>query len=138
MSSVAEALTVGFQVEFDIAQVKSNKKHIAVNIRVKERAERTSDSQVQQNGKGHRDVPTHQGFIAALKDGFGFIENITHDKEVFFHFRWVGFTPLLFRIVSERPHTLEGAIHMPTESADLLDGDPSSCFTLTPTESLLI
>nr|CAH7723561.1 unnamed protein product [Callosobruchus chinensis] len=28
----------------------------------------------------------YQGFIAALKDGFGFIETIQHDKEVFFHF----------------------------------------------------
>lgn len=31
----------------------------------------------------------YQGFIAALKDGFGFIETIQHDKEVFFHFRLV-------------------------------------------------
>lgn len=28
----------------------------------------------------------HQGFIAALKDTFGFIETIAHDKEIFFHF----------------------------------------------------
>lgn len=30
-----------------------------------------------------------QGFIATLKDNFGFIENVDHDKEVFFHFRLV-------------------------------------------------
>ena len=29
---------------------------------------------------------THQGYIAALKDGFGFIETISHDREIFFHF----------------------------------------------------
>jgi len=29
---------------------------------------------------------THHGFIAALKDGFGFIETAEHDHEVFFHF----------------------------------------------------
>lgn len=29
----------------------------------------------------------YQGFVAALKDGFGFIETTEHDKEVFFHFR---------------------------------------------------
>merc|ERR1711981_439357 len=27
-----------------------------------------------------------QGYIAALKDGFGFIETISHDREIFFHF----------------------------------------------------
>ena len=30
-----------------------------------------------------------QGFIATLKDNYGFIENSEHDKEVFFHFRYV-------------------------------------------------
>ncbi|KAG5677382.1 hypothetical protein PVAND_007146 [Polypedilum vanderplanki] len=28
----------------------------------------------------------HQGFIAVLKDNFGFIETLEHDQEVFFHF----------------------------------------------------
>ena len=28
-----------------------------------------------------------QGYVATLKDAYGFIENIDHDKEVFFHFR---------------------------------------------------
>ncbi|KAG8247525.1 Cold shock domain-containing protein E1 [Homalodisca vitripennis] len=30
--------------------------------------------------------PLCQGFIAALKDAFGFIETVAHDREVFFHF----------------------------------------------------
>lgn len=30
---------------------------------------------------------SHRGFIAALKDTFGFIETEEHDKEVFFHYR---------------------------------------------------
>merc|ERR1719383_509817 len=29
---------------------------------------------------------THQGYIAALKDGFGFVETLTREKEIFFHF----------------------------------------------------
>lgn len=29
----------------------------------------------------------YQGFVAALKDGFGFIETVDHNCEVFFHFR---------------------------------------------------
>ena len=27
-----------------------------------------------------------KGYVAALKDGFGFIETLQHDKEIFFHF----------------------------------------------------
>ena len=27
-----------------------------------------------------------KGYVAALKDGFGFIETLLHDKEIFFHF----------------------------------------------------
>ena len=30
-----------------------------------------------------------RGFVAALKDGFGFIETLQHDKEIFFHFSHV-------------------------------------------------
>lgn len=36
-----------------------------------------------------------QGFIATLKDNYGFIENVDHDKEVFFHFRFVFITWLI-------------------------------------------
>lgn len=43
------------------------------------------------NAKGSTPGPRpsatlHQGFVAALKDTFGFIETISHDKEIFFHF----------------------------------------------------
>lgn len=42
------------------------------------------------NGGGSSNIrPVMQGFIAALKDGFGFIETSDHNKEVFFHFRYV-------------------------------------------------
>lgn len=27
------------------------------------------------------------GYVAALKDNFGFIETANHDKEIFFHYR---------------------------------------------------
>lgn len=33
------------------------------------------------------DKKVFQGFIAALKDGYGFIESLALDKEMFFHFR---------------------------------------------------
>ncbi|KAK3918613.1 Cold shock domain-containing protein E1 [Frankliniella fusca] len=67
---------VGDQVEFDIAQVKRNKELVAINVRVSQRAA----------GGDRGDGALHQGYIAALKDGYGFIENLAHDMEVFFHF----------------------------------------------------
>lgn len=42
-----------------------------------------------QNGNDKTNGPTCQGFIAALKDGFGFIETVNHEKEIFFHFRYI-------------------------------------------------
>lgn len=72
-----------FQVEFNINQVKRNKEFIAVDVQVVQAS--------QSNGIKHNitrnNGQIYQGFIAALKDGFGFIETIQHDKEVFFHFR---------------------------------------------------
>lgn len=71
---------------FDINQVKRTKEFIAVNVQI-------TQSAMQTNGIKHTITRNagqlYQGFIAALKDGFGFIETIQHDKEVFFHFRWV-------------------------------------------------
>ena len=37
-----------------------------------------------------------QGFIATLKDKFGFIELADHQKEVFFHFRYGLISSTLF------------------------------------------
>lgn len=65
---------VGDKVEFNISESKRNSQKIAVEIHVTGRGVK--------NGFKY----THQGFIAALKDGFGFIETVEHDKEVFFHF----------------------------------------------------
>ncbi|XP_030765658.1 cold shock domain-containing protein E1 isoform X2 [Sitophilus oryzae] len=73
---------IGDKVKFDIHQVKRTKEFIAANIQVTQPA-------VQTNGIKHNlrsNGQVYQGFIAALKDGFGFIETIEHDKEVFFHF----------------------------------------------------
>lgn len=71
---------IGDKVEFNITQVKRNKELLAVDIQV------TAKNQTK-NGLGRSNsLPICQGFIAALKDGFGFIETIAHDREVFFHF----------------------------------------------------
>lgn len=71
---------VGDKVEFNISLVKRNKEMVAVDIQVTGR-------NPSKNGIGRSNsLPLCQGFIAALKDGFGFIETIAHDREVFFHF----------------------------------------------------
>lgn len=68
---------MGDKVEFNICQVKRTKELVAMDVQIVQSASRSGI-----NGN----QPTQQGFIAALKDGFGFIETIEHDREVFFHF----------------------------------------------------
>lgn len=81
---------VRFQVQFSINQIKRNKEFIAADIIILQQAPQT-------NGLKHtitrntNPFQIYQGFIAALKDGFGFIETMEHDKEVFFHFRYFVF-----------------------------------------------
>jgi hypothetical protein len=75
-----------FQVEFNLGEVKSTKTKTAVNVRVVLR---------NINNKC-------QGFVATLKDNYGFIENSDHEREVFFHFRWV--TDKLYHIMLYRVH----------------------------------
>lgn len=80
-------------MEFDLAQVKRTKEHIGLNIRIIQRAQVHSTGKLSDNGEiTKNDVngdhsKHHKGFIASLKDTFGFIETVTHDKEIFFHYR---------------------------------------------------
>lgn len=60
----------GDKVEFQISESKRDATKSAVNVKLVTRCT----------------TPTQQGFIATLKDNFGFIETAEHDKEVFFHF----------------------------------------------------
>lgn len=73
------------QVQFSICQVKRNKELVAVDISL---LSPTGEKIQNQNGNKKSNGQVTQGFIAALKDGFGFIETINHDKEIFFHFRY--------------------------------------------------
>jgi len=97
-------------VEFDLAQVKRTKEAIALNIRIKQRAqvnkagnknhsaengERNTKSETREQHVNGDSAQVLKGWIASLKDTFGFIETITHDKEIFFHYRCV-FIFLLF------------------------------------------
>lgn len=60
----------GDKVEFQICESRRNNTKTAVNVKVLSRAP----------------VIKQQGFIATLKDSFGFIETAEHDREIFFHF----------------------------------------------------
>jgi len=60
----------GDKVEFQICESRTNHTKTAVKVKVLTR----------------NPVPTKQGFVATLKDNYGFIETAEHDKEVFFHF----------------------------------------------------
>ncbi|XP_034946970.1 cold shock domain-containing protein E1 isoform X2 [Chelonus insularis] len=72
---------LGDKVKFSICQVKRNKELVAVNISLL-----NSSGEKIQNGNEVITGGTCNGFIAALKDGFGFIETVNHEKEIFFHF----------------------------------------------------
>nr|XP_006811185.1 PREDICTED: cold shock domain-containing protein E1-like [Saccoglossus kowalevskii] len=58
------------KVEFYIAEIKRNSAHMAVKVKVLD-----------------RNINTRKyGYIATLKENFGFIETAEHDREVFFHY----------------------------------------------------
>lgn len=74
--------TLALQVMFSVCQVKRNKELVAVDIfLINAAGEKIQNTNKKSNGQ------VCQGFIAALKDGFGFIETVNHDKEIFFHYR---------------------------------------------------
>ncbi|KAJ3661105.1 hypothetical protein Zmor_005521 [Zophobas morio] len=128
---------LGDKIEFNINQVKRNKELIAVDIQVVQQATQT-------NGIKHRNsnnCQMYQGFVAALKDGFGFIETIQHDKEVFFHFSNFEGDPNSLELGQEVEYNLgsrgnsgtcssaenvkiipKGTINLPPVMGDVLDG----------------
>lgn len=77
------------QVVFNICQVKRNKELVAVeimhaNVNGEKQMNGGAKKQTSNGSNGGQFSP---GFVAALKDGFGFIETVNHDQEIFFHFR---------------------------------------------------
>ncbi|XP_026108750.1 cold shock domain-containing protein E1-like isoform X8 [Carassius auratus] len=62
---------VGDKVEFSISEVKRTGQQSAVSLKILNRAVGTKRL---------------QGYIATLKDNFGFIETSNHDQEIFFHY----------------------------------------------------
>nr|XP_006118863.1 cold shock domain-containing protein E1 isoform X2 [Pelodiscus sinensis] len=62
---------IGDKVEFSVCEVKRTGSQVAVSVRMLGR-----------NYSSKRLV----GYVATLKDNFGFIETANHDKEIFFHY----------------------------------------------------
>uniref|UniRef100_A0A9J8BQ48 Cold shock domain-containing protein E1 n=1 Tax=Cyprinus carpio carpio TaxID=630221 RepID=A0A9J8BQ48_CYPCA len=62
---------VGDKVEFSISEVKRTGQQSAVSLKILNRAVGTKRL---------------HGYIATLKDNFGFIETANHDQEIFFHY----------------------------------------------------
>jgi cold shock CspA family protein len=122
-------------VRFDINQLKSTKETNAINIRIIETqhprtTSATSGGAIVGTGNtlasagnssaalstGSDDIAeiknsadgeqVQQGYIAALKDGFGFIETISHDKEIFFHFSNVESKPERLEVGLEVEYTV--------------------------------
>ena len=83
-------------VRFDINQNKATKETNAINIiiieskapkpppppQLQKQLPSTSTNR-ESNSNSNKKV---HGYIAAIKDGFGFLETLGHDKEIFFHF----------------------------------------------------
>lgn len=90
----------GDVVRFDINQTKSTKETNAVNIRIIE----SQHPRTKVDDEEKEEV--QQGYIAALKDGFGFIETISHDKEIFFHFSNVESKPERLEVGLEVEYTV--------------------------------
>lgn len=68
-------------MKFNLYQIKRNKELIAMNIHLATSVPNNTHSSDEQN---RTDIK--YGYIAALKDGFGFIETIALDSEVFFRY----------------------------------------------------
>lgn len=71
-------------MEFQICESRKNNTKTAVNVKTVTRSNNTNNKVKSNTAEEEK----HKGFIATLKDSFGFIETANHDKEVFFHFRY--------------------------------------------------
>ncbi|XP_018914708.1 RNA-binding protein Unr isoform X2 [Bemisia tabaci] len=76
------------QVTFNVSQVKRTKDLLATNVSLvnKNINPTTNSNHNHTNNTKNSNSNIHQGYIAAIKESFGFIETITHDREVFFHY----------------------------------------------------
>lgn len=76
-----------FQVKFDLYKIKRNKELVGRNVRVVSMPVKPVIVYNKANPQHNEKNKIYQGFIAAMKDGYGFIETLSLDREMFFHFR---------------------------------------------------
>ncbi|XP_065221818.1 cold shock domain-containing protein E1 isoform X1 [Planococcus citri] len=79
------------KVKFDLFKIKRNKELVAKNVRVivmpiKPVIVHTAPGFKNSVNEKPAEKKINQGFVAALKDGYGFIETLSLDREMFFHF----------------------------------------------------
>lgn len=79
-------------MKFDLYKVKRNKEIVARNVRVivmpiKPVIVHAAPGYKLNGIEKPAEKKINQGFVAALKDGYGFIETLSLDREMFFHFR---------------------------------------------------
>ncbi|CAG9558835.1 unnamed protein product [Danaus chrysippus] len=95
---------VGDKVTFDLYQVKRTKELVAMSVTMQHSM---TNGRIGGAGcGGGSGAGTQQGFVAALKDGFGFIETADHTREVFFHFSNLEGSPDVLELGSEVEYTV--------------------------------
>ncbi|XP_065350831.1 cold shock domain-containing protein E1 isoform X2 [Cloeon dipterum] len=104
------------KVRFNIAQVKRNKELLGVDVQITQKASPTKNNVAANSNSNVSNGPALsplgpvgsqcQGWLAAIKDGFGFIEASTHDREVFFHFSNYDRDPTTLEVGAEVEFTL--------------------------------
>jgi len=73
-------------VRFNLYQIKRNKELIGMNIQLASTASNNTNNTHTSSTDEPNRADIKYGYIAALKDGFGFIETIALDSEVFFRY----------------------------------------------------
>ncbi|XP_037094593.1 cold shock domain-containing protein E1-like [Pollicipes pollicipes] len=76
----------GDKVQFSLMQSRRTKELWAAEVVVTERAERPERAERHTARDGLVPGSIHQGYVAALKENYGFIETLQHDREIFFHY----------------------------------------------------
>lgn len=108
---------------------QSNDNQLTADEVPQHRSNTNNVSRASQNNKKSDDSngTTYQGFIAVLKETFGFIETVKHDEEVFFHFSNCIGNPNTFELGQEVEYTLakrnasSGGACLPGENVKILE-----------------
>ncbi|KAF0294761.1 Cold shock domain-containing protein E1 [Amphibalanus amphitrite] len=102
----------GDTVRFSLMQSRRTKELWAAEVAVTQRAERPERAErAERPAREPRDAALepgsiHQGYVTALKDSYGFIETLQHDREIFFHYSMLRGDPEKIQLGDEVQYTL--------------------------------